>query len=975
MRRDMKCSRHLNKVLLSSVSLVSSLFLVLANQAFAASTEDKNIPSALSKSVRGELTIHGKMPAAEDAIFGEHHQPKALNPAQRKGIPADDDAARVSYGSPPSKHANLLKRPSSLDANKSKAQLQAARGTVAPLAADVPAPCDRQIFADATGAALVNLVKTSTVLCVNNLFKTPAAQANAIFKESQMVTIANAFNTSAASYNATNADSTLQLVLFLRAGYYVQYSQPAAVGTYGTSLKTAMRSAMDAFANNGNFLTVSDAHGEILSEFVTMVDSANENARYLDSVVKRLLVNYKPTHNNFKWMRSATNNVFNILYMGHYRADFQALVQSDSSIVDTLYNFADANFNLLGGTYGYLVANAGWELGRFLQYANTTGVKTLAKSRSKQLLDRSNVVGTTAAMWVGVGQFVDYYDKANCSYYNLCDFAQRMDTQVLTISHSCSPTLRLRAQSLTPAQLQEACTSVGAEETKFHNEVASGKVPVANDNNTQLEMVIYSDSKNYKLYAGAMYGIGTNNGGMYLEGNPSVAGNQARFLAYQAEWLMPNFEIWNLTHEYIHYLDGRFNMFGDFTASTAPVDIWWIEGFAEYMSYSFRQLNYEGANTQAAAATYNLSEIFKNTYNSDQTRIYNWGYLAVRYMFEKQRSKVSSLLGYFRPGNYSGYTSYMSSLGTSMDADFKAWLPCVNNPTLTGCVINGNQLPVASYTSSSTGLTASFSDTSIDRDGTIASRLWSFGDRSVNSTEVSPSHTFAAAGTYTVTLTVTDNNGGKALAQKAVVVTGTPTPPANLAPVSKFGSSATNLVVNFTDLSTDSDGSIVSRAWNFGDGTSSTATNVTKTYGAAGTYLVSLTVTDDKAAQTTSSQSIVVTAPVAFPECTGSAQAMGKNCVRSNLSSTAGNYKYMYIYIPAGTPSLRITASGGTGNADLYFNKSAWATKTAFTNSSVNAGNNETITIANPPSGYLYISLYGVNADNGFSGVRLLTEY
>ena len=69
-----------------------------------------------------------------------------------------------------------------------------------------------------------------------------------------------------------------------------------------------------------------------------------------------------------------------------------------------------------------------------------------------------------------------------------------------------------------------------------------------------------------------------------------------------------------------------------------------------------------------------------------------------------------------------------------------------------------NVAPVANFSSSASGLSVSFTDSSSDSDGSIASRSWSFGD-GTSSTATNPSKTYTAAGTYTVVLTVTDDDG------------------------------------------------------------------------------------------------------------------------------------------------------------------------------------------------------------------------
>ena len=85
------------------------------------------------------------------------------------------------------------------------------------------------------------------------------------------------------------------------------------------------------------------------------------------------------------------------------------------------------------------------------------------------------------------------------------------------------------------------------------------------------------------------------------------------------------------------------------------------------------------------------------------------------------------------------------------------------------CATGGNAPPVANFTSSVSGLTATFTDSSTDSDGSIASRSWNFGDGST-STATSPSRTYAAAGSYTVTLTVTDNGGATNTKTSSVTV-------------------------------------------------------------------------------------------------------------------------------------------------------------------------------------------------------------
>jgi len=96
---------------------------------------------------------------------------------------------------------------------------------------------------------------------------------------------------------------------------------------------------------------------------------------------------------------------------------------------------------------------------------------------------------------------------------------------------------------------------------------------------------------------------------------------------------------------------------------------------------------------------------------------------------------------------------------------------------------------------------------------------------------------------------------------KLEIVYTVPVVPPNTPPVAAFSESCTNLVCNFSDGSTDSDGTVVSWLWDFGDGNTSASSNPSHTYASAGSYTVQLTVTDDDSDTGVTSHGVIATVP------------------------------------------------------------------------------------------------------------------
>ena len=194
--------------------------------------------------------------------------------------------------------------------------------------------------------------------------------------------------------------------------------------------------------------------------------------------------------------------------------------------------------------------------------------------------------------------------------------------------------------------------------------------------------------------------------------------------------------------------------------------------------------------------------------------------------------------------------------GKDVGVDFPALMAAVEGVE-TGTSPGASQPPIAGFTPACDGLTCSFTDTSSDSDGTLEAWSWNFGDGS-SSTLTNPTHTFAASGSYVVTLKVTDTDGLESTATQTVTVV-----KPNEPPVPAFTFTCSLLSCSFSDGSTDPDGTVTGWSWTFGDGTASTAQNPSKSFAAAGTYSVTLVVTDDAGATASVTKSVNVSVPAA----------------------------------------------------------------------------------------------------------------
>ncbi|MFC4161017.1 collagenase [Chitinimonas lacunae] len=621
--------------------------------------------------------------------------------ARAPSTPLPPKAQAIAEMPTPEAVARLMAQP-----QQAKAIAQAGIDTSVPLppqvnaGADLPAvgatiACNISSL-PSSGDALVAALRATEASCLNGLFQANASTIR-LFTDANIRTVSEAATRRAANFDGVDPKGLAQLVVFLKAAYYVQYYNPQHVPAFSIDAKRAsLRVAAALVGNRKVWSTPQPDYDAIWSnpnltweqksalhaQGQLAIAAMRDGVVLVDSV--RLLDEFADT-------AAATVRAFQAGYAGR-------MIESGIYPLQTAF-FTAHNDGRLGGTmesgrYDRLVEalriaardyenrfnhtdqfylNFVREYGRFLLHAR---YRSGVESELMQMLRRETKFN---GPWMeAAGMLKGAMPNYDCKRYDLCNAKQELEAKLFPNTWSFDDGKLVFRTPLSFAEVEQLYYALKQVESQMKR-LGNTLEPVAGDPNEKLKMVIYGTKSDYKNYQDFLNNLSTDNGGIYIE-------SDATFYTFQRK--VPEESTLTLEeltrHEYVHYLNGRYaqpGMWGDdrFYDDERRMT-WFDEGSAEFLAWSTPR---DGIKTRAniaeilnrndRSAWWPISKVVRSAY-ADGWDFYSWGALLMDYLHRQHPQQVDAIYARLRANDVAGYDALMRKLGSD-PAIQQGWFP------------------------------------------------------------------------------------------------------------------------------------------------------------------------------------------------------------------------------------------------------------------------------------------------------------
>lgn len=515
-----------------------------------------------------------------------------------------------------------------------------------------------------TGEALLARLDSFAPDCMNSSTVFFAIDANTFqfYSNDNMQTVIAALSQRVASYVPSPENTIHPLLVYLRAANYVAYYSGGNL-VHSEQTYSRLQEALLQFSEGAYFSSAASAHGTLMADFFKAADLDNRRAAIAPKVFAYLAaMSSADTYRN-EGQYQASYGLYSFLFRARSNNDeaFIRYVESQAATIAATMKRAALFFNLPlnpGESRSPSVSfNAVNEYSGFLFYP---ALKAWVEDGLPEVLQS---LPHFSGPWLAAAGNIDYY-HADCVRLSMCktEVSAQLRARVFPYLYSFDDGKVLMHTAVplsTAQQLYHAMKQVEAQYKRTTQDIS----PLSDDKNAVLTMYIYGSRADYENSQYYLFGLGTDNGGIYIE-------SDGTFYTYERTSQDSIYTLEELLrHEYVHYLSARFTehgVFGDEHYANNRLT-WFDEGIAEFFAGStqadgvkVRKIMVSQISSDGAARL-TVSQILQASYG-DGFKFYRYAALFFNYLNEARYETLLLLHQRLRADDLPGFDALVNEL-------------------------------------------------------------------------------------------------------------------------------------------------------------------------------------------------------------------------------------------------------------------------------------------------------------------------
>jgi microbial collagenase len=522
--------------------------------------------------------------------------------------------------------------------------------------------CSAASFAALPPSELVSFVKRSSINCISSLFRY-SAESSLVYTTSAMSVMLSEIVSVAPIYSAGNSYGLENMLEFVRGGYFLKASRPD-LPIDSAALSPHLVHALTLVSQSPAFLDVADDTG-YLAAWIKIVDNEGLWVTFAPSLEQLLLLFWEmPARLDSYPQGDALYSVLYTLARASYNSVF---LESSANFVSLLDLYASDTVRFASPNNAWVAQNAIFTLGTFRYISDYLAVSRITQQSLAALVRAYDAQPQLTGAWLQSLSAIVRNQPNECAVLNdgreICKgpIAEQLKATLLRDRYEFDDGRLVVLTSLPLNVVQKLYHAAKEVEAQFFR-ILGTREPVPGDPSHILTIWLYDTRSNYEIYQPFLTGLGTSNGGIYIE-------QDARFYTYERTPEESRYTLEELfRHEYTHYLQARYLAHGFWGESPIYSNerlTWYEEGMAEFLAGSTRakgvlprrvliqQLGDE-------SGWYSVPQVLTATYGSFD--FYRYSGLLFNHLYESDVPLLRSLFHKVRTNDVAGFDALITSL-------------------------------------------------------------------------------------------------------------------------------------------------------------------------------------------------------------------------------------------------------------------------------------------------------------------------